>query len=90
MAPPKRIVLPIIFLVALLTFSIIVGALRTKADSTEDCNCLKKSDAGWRGFSITWFIGSLVGIALVIVAALRSDTVAKGMGLAAARYPGKP
>ncbi len=49
-----------------LFISIVVGILGTKSGAA-DCNCRKKSDAGWLGFSVTWFLTSVAVIILLVI-----------------------
>jgi hypothetical protein len=78
--PKAKMVLPIVFISVILVLSIVIGALRTNADGKDDCDCMSKSNAGWRGFSITWFIGTLFFMGWAIFAITRSKTLKGAMG----------
>ena len=78
--PNKYLIFPIVGLLFILIISIVVGATQTKTGDA-NCQCIKKPDAGWRAFSITWFIGSIILIALTIVALAKSNTLRDVVGL---------
>ena len=52
--------------VLLLLFSIIAGAVE-HGKGDEDCECLSKSNRGWRAFSAVWFTFSLIYIVVIIL-----------------------
>ena len=81
----KYFIYPIVGLSLLLVISIVVGATQTKTGDA-NCQCIKKPDAGWRAFSITWFIGSIILIALTIMALAKSNTLARAVGFSGARF----
>lgn len=51
--------------IGMLVFSIVAGVIG-KRGATEDCDCIKASDAGWRGFSIAWFILTIIAIPVML------------------------
>ena len=83
--PNKYLIFPIVGLSLLLVISIVVGATQTKTGDA-NCQCIKKPDAGWRAFSITWFVGSIILIALTIVALAKSNFLARTVGFSGARF----
>ena len=53
--------------VGILILSIIGGVIGTRSTDDDDCSCRRKTDAGWMGFSITYFILSVVGAIILTV-----------------------
>lgn len=53
--------------VVVLVVSILAGVVGSvTTDRDEKCDCRKKTDGGWLGFSITWFILTLTVVPLVL------------------------
>ena len=51
---------------AALILSTVVGIFsRRRGD--ENCDCTSPGDAGWKGFSIMWFILSILGTAGILI-----------------------
>lgn len=67
--------------VVLLLLSIIAGAVE-HGKGDEDCECLSKSNRGWRAFSAVWFTFSLIYIIIIILFGQRVDESGLG-GLSA-------
>lgn len=63
--PKAKLFVIIGIAVGVITLSIVAGVLGKKAGKA-DCDCIKPSDAGWRGFSIAWFILSILGVIAII------------------------
>jgi len=59
--------------VAILVLSIIGGVIGTRSSKDKDCNCRRPTDAGWMGFSITYFILSVVGAIILAVMFFRKS-----------------
>lgn len=55
----------------------ILGGLIGSRAGDSNCECRKGSDAGWMGFSVVWFMGSIVAIALALVWAFKPGYVEK-------------
>ncbi len=65
----RKVILIVVVAGALLVgiFGALIG---TRAGDT-NCGCRKPSDAGWMGFSIVWFLGSLGAIVLALIWAFK-------------------
>lgn len=63
--------------VGVMAFSITMGVVGTRKGD-ENCDCIKPRDSGWRGFSITWFILTLImfiGLSFWVVTSLNKKGV---------------
>ena len=57
----------IIGAITILVLSIVGGVLGSRSSQDKDCQCRRPTDAGWMGFSITYFILSIVGAIILAV-----------------------
>jgi hypothetical protein len=73
-ARPKRTMWIIMIAVGVLVLSIVGGVIGTRSAKDENCQCRKKTDAGWMGFSITYFILTVVAFIILLVLTLRKKT----------------
>lgn len=61
----------LILIVAASFIVAIFGAMIGTKAGAATCDCRKKSDAGWMGFSIVWFMGSVVAIGFALLWAFK-------------------
>lgn len=78
---PKKTFWIILVAIGILVLSIVGGVIGTKANKDESCACRKKTDSGWMGFSITYFI--LTVVAVIVFAVLFFKGKTKGAASAA-------
>jgi hypothetical protein len=52
--------------IGVLVTSATIGGIVGKKLGDENCDCLKPSDAGWRAFSITQFVATIILIPVVL------------------------
>ncbi len=45
----------------------IIGGIIGSRGGDATCACRKKSDSGWMGFSVTWFLVSMAVIILLVI-----------------------
>lgn len=48
-------------------FISIAGGIIGSRKGDANCACRKKSDSGWLGFSVTWFLTSVAAIILIVI-----------------------
>jgi len=76
---PKGTFFIILAAVGILVLSIISGVIGTRSVKDQSCDCRKKSDAGWMGFSITYFILTIIGSIILAVLYFRGKTKVAGL-----------
>ena len=62
--------------VAILIISIVAGVLGSRNGVEENCDCISPSNGGWRAFSISWFILSIIGVVLMFTWGIKKRIVA--------------
>jgi len=77
--PRSKLMWVILLGVGILVLSIVGGVIGTRVTRDTDCECRRPSDAGWMGFSITYFILSIVGIILSLKFGLLCADKLKGL-----------
>lgn len=72
---PKMTMWIILVAVGVLVLSIVGGVIGNKSTRDENCACRKKQDGGWLGFSITYFILSVIAAIVFLVLFVRGNRV---------------
>ena len=73
--PQIKYGLGIILGIIVIGLSIVGGVLGTRFTPDEECTCRSKTDGGWMGFSIVYFIASLIGTILYIKFGIRCGNI---------------
>jgi hypothetical protein len=82
----KKITLIIIIAVSTLVVGIFGGIIGNKV-TKDGCDCRKKNDAGWMGFSTVWFLGSVAAVILSIIFLKGLDATGAGAKLTMPNFP---
>jgi hypothetical protein len=58
---------PTMIIIGAALFISIAGGIIGSKKGDANCACRKKSDSGWLGFSVTWFLTSVAAIILIVI-----------------------
>ena len=59
---PRRTFWIILAAIGIMVLSILGGVIGSRSAKDSECDCRRQGDAGWMGFSITYFILTVIGV----------------------------